>query len=148
MCRNSVSAIRRKKGVIVKKGFTIVELLIVIVVIGILAAISIVAYNGIQERARMSKMKSEFHSIEQAVELYKVDEGKIPECDQPNPGYGCTFESMLDVLPLKDLSGPTQYVGTNSPDRWAVRFTKSDGSKCKAGRNMHTGWFSSAPSCW
>lgn len=36
------------------KGFTIVELLIVIVVIGILAAITIVAYNGISERARMS----------------------------------------------------------------------------------------------
>ena len=35
-----------------KSGFTIVELLIVIVVIGILAAITIVAYNGIQSRAR------------------------------------------------------------------------------------------------
>lgn len=37
-----------------KSGFTIVELLIVIVVIGILAAITIVAYNGIQQRARAS----------------------------------------------------------------------------------------------
>ena len=36
------------------KGFTLVELLIVIVVIAILAAISIVAYNGIQQRSRDS----------------------------------------------------------------------------------------------
>ena len=37
-----------------RSGFTIVELLIVIVVIAILAAITIVAFNGIQERARAS----------------------------------------------------------------------------------------------
>ena len=41
-----------------RKGFTIVELLIVIVVIGILAAITIVAYNGIQERARLASAQA------------------------------------------------------------------------------------------
>lgn len=41
-------------------GFTIVELLIVIVVIGILAAIVIVAYNGVQNRARSSAMAADF----------------------------------------------------------------------------------------
>lgn len=41
-----------------KTGFTIVELLIVIVIVGILAAITVVAYNGIQERARVSSGKA------------------------------------------------------------------------------------------
>jgi len=48
------------------KGFTIVELLIVIVVIGILAAITIVAYNGISERARMASITAFVSQIKHA----------------------------------------------------------------------------------
>lgn len=56
-------------------GFTIVELLIVIVVIAILAAISIVAYNGIQQRARDNVRKSDVATIVKAFKLYNIDKG-------------------------------------------------------------------------
>lgn len=59
-------------------GFTIVELLIVIVVIAILAAISIVAYNGIQARALDSRMKSDLSAAANKFELYNVDNGAYP----------------------------------------------------------------------
>lgn len=59
-------------------GFTIVELLIVIVVIGILAAITITAYNGAQVRARDSARISKVKSISKAIELYRVDNGTYP----------------------------------------------------------------------
>jgi len=59
-------------------GFTIVELLIVIVVIAILAAISIVAYNGIQERARFASMRSDIASLNKAIQLYYADNGSYP----------------------------------------------------------------------
>lgn len=50
-------------------GFTIVELLIVIVVIGILAAIIIVAYNGVQARAQQSKMNTDIAQINKAIRI-------------------------------------------------------------------------------
>jgi len=56
-------------------GFTIVELLIVIVVIGILAAITIVAYNGVQDRAKISKRDTDLSQIEKAIQLARVNTG-------------------------------------------------------------------------
>jgi len=61
-----------------KKGFTIVELLIVIVVIAILALISIVAYNGIQSRSRDAGRIQKIKDIAKAIELYKIDYGQYP----------------------------------------------------------------------
>lgn len=58
------------------KGFTIVELLIVIVVVGILAAISIVAYNGIQQRSRASAIANGISSIEKAFRLHAITEAR------------------------------------------------------------------------
>jgi general secretion pathway protein G len=54
-------------------GFTIVELLIVVVVIAILAAITIVSYNGITNRAKTSSIKSDIGNAIQAMEVAKVD---------------------------------------------------------------------------
>lgn len=58
------------------RGFTIVELLIVIVVIGILAAITIVAYSGIQERAQGAAIISQAKAYVKGLKLMAVDVGR------------------------------------------------------------------------
>lgn len=60
-----------------QRGFTIVELLIVIVVIGILAAITIVAYSGIQDRARQTKITSDLQTINKAIIAARTNENKV-----------------------------------------------------------------------
>lgn len=70
-------------------GFTIVELLIVIVVIGILAAITIVAYNGIQQRARNNQTLVAVESWVKGLQLYKVDKGRWPNY------YTCLGDNYL-----------------------------------------------------
>ena len=70
--------------IVEREGFTIVELLIVIVVIAILAAISIVAYNGIQQRARDNIRKSDIAAIGKSLQLYAVDNGGLM-----TTGSGC-----------------------------------------------------------
>jgi prepilin-type N-terminal cleavage/methylation domain-containing protein len=59
-----------------QKGFTIVELLIVIVVIGILAAITMVAYGSMQQRARDSKRMSDLQAIVKAGQLWGTSTDK------------------------------------------------------------------------
>lgn len=59
-------------------GFTIVELLIVVVVIAILAAITIVAYSGISQRARDAERLEEITAVMKALEVYKSKNGVYP----------------------------------------------------------------------
>jgi prepilin-type N-terminal cleavage/methylation domain-containing protein len=87
------------------KGFTIVELLIVIVVIGILAAITIVAYNGIQDRARISSVSSALSQASKKLALYQVD----------NPDLYPADKTALEAIGIKDSATVTyQYSTTGS----------------------------------
>ena len=93
-------AIRRRDG------FTIVELLIVIVVIGVLAAITVVAYNGIQQRAQNAQVVAGVNQYYKALLAYKAVNSSYPtnsSCLGANyPGDYCFAPGEAGVNPTFD----------------------------------------------
>lgn len=101
-------------------GFTIVELLIVIVVIAILAAISTVAYRGLQERARVSEVSSALAQAKKKLDLYKVDHSTYPTTGNlasagitANDG-SLQYTSDGSTFCLTATSGTVSYTATNT----------------------------------
>ena len=88
------------------RGFTIVELLIVIVVIGILAALVIVTYNGIQQKARDTERKTDIKALQGHLEAYWADNAKYPTLAQVNDTTAGGFRELnfkgLDAAAYSD----------------------------------------------
>ncbi len=78
-----------------QKGFTIVELLIVIVVIGILAGLVFVQFNNMQARARDSERKADVRLIESKLAEYTADNNSYPTTAQ---GLAVLSELPADAL--------------------------------------------------
>ena len=101
-----------------QSGFTIVELLIVVVVIAILAAITIVSYNGIQNRAKLSAVQSDLSAASKKIELYKVDKGIYPTSSEPTVWKSILTSAVGDV---SDQNGKSFVVcRNNAGDKYAL----------------------------
>lgn len=90
------------------RGFTIVELLIVIVVIAILAAITIVAYNGIQQRSHTTAQKTTAENVAKKVEAYNAIQNAYPTYNSSTP----TVTTQLAGVTDSSLAGSGISLGT------------------------------------
>ncbi|MCA9326901.1 prepilin-type N-terminal cleavage/methylation domain-containing protein [Candidatus Saccharibacteria bacterium] len=88
------------------KGFTIVELLIVIVVIGILATLVIVTFTGIQQKARNSQRQTDINAVDSHVEAFYAQYGFYPTlADLQTSSFQTTYLKGLDPEALVDPKG-------------------------------------------
>ena len=78
-----------------ERGFTIVELLIVIVVIGILAAITIVSFNGVTARANTTNAQSAAEAAIKKAEAYNAETGAYPTTPAALTGAAATTTYQL-----------------------------------------------------
>jgi general secretion pathway protein G len=98
-----------------ESGFTIVELLIVIVVIGILAALVITTFSGIQRKARDSERQTDINAVHGQVEAYYAQNGKYPTLAnlQDNSAANNWVSQNLKGLDPSALKDPN--IGTTTP---------------------------------
>lgn len=134
-----------------RRGFTIVELLIVIVVIAILAAITVVAYNGIQNRAKDTQTDGSVSQIKKLLEHYMVDNGAYPSVCAGGDNSGCNAELLAGALvptyaaKMPDAYptgyGVYQYVRGTGGTTYAIYLRYYGKSNCKTGVNVVAGWW-------
>ena len=115
----------KKYGFVNKySGFTLIEVMVVVVILGILAAVVVPKIMSRPEQARIVKVKHDILAIESALDLYKLDNGFYPSTDQglqalvskptmePNP-RNWKADGYLQQLPADPWGQSYQFINDN-----------------------------------
>ena len=101
-------------------GFTLIELMVVIVILGILAGLIVPRIMGRPEEAKQLKAKIQIESLETALKLYKLDNGTYPGTEQGL--IALTESSEVEPLPKKWRAGGYLEKGKLPKDPWGNDF--------------------------
>lgn len=97
-----------------QKGFTLLEIMVVIVILGLLASLTIPSLMGNKEKADKQKATSDIVALENALDMYKLDNGRYPSSEQ---GLAA-LSSKPEVAPVPRNYPEDGYIRRLPQDPW------------------------------
>ncbi len=142
--RRRISALQPevdKPMLLQKRAFTLIELLIVVAIIGILAAIAVPNFMNARTRAKVASVRAELRALSAALESYRLDNNQYPW-----PRINNRFDTANHIANVIELTTPISYISTVDmddpfvPEKFWVSYQTSGSHPTYVYVNYHGDW--------
>lgn len=130
-----------------EQGFTLLEIMVVVVIIGLLAALVVPRYMGQVDTANVNRAKGDIRGIETALNLYRLENFRYPSTTEglqalvTNPGESVApnWRQQLPRMPLDPWEQPYQYASPGQHGEFDVFSLGADRQEGGEGINADVG---------